>query len=218
MKVLLVEDDILLGKALETGLKQAGYMPEWVRDGESAILSIDANKYNVVLLDINLPLLSGLQVLKKIRASAKTIPVIIMTARDSTEDKIEGLDLGADDYIIKPFELPELWARVRAVVRRSQGRANSNLICRDVEIDTAAKIVKKNNEWVKLTPKEYQVLVLLMEHAGKLMGKREIEEHLYAWNQEIESNTVEVTVYAIRKKLGKELITTMRGIGYMVSP
>ena len=203
MKVLLVEDDELLGRALATGLKQAAYVPEWVKDGDSALLSLKTNAYSVVILDINLPKLSGLEVLKKIRSDGIDVPVIIMTARDNTADRVAGLDLGADDYVVKPFELPELWARIRAVVRRSQGRANVAITAQDVELDTAARTVKKNGEFVKLTPKEYQVIVFLMERADRVVDKREIEEHMYAWDQEFESNIVEVTIYSIRKKAGQ---------------
>lgn len=219
MRILLVEDDELLGKALETGLRQALYTPEWVKDGDSAVLAIETTDFSAIILDINLPNLSGLEVLKIARKSTRAhVPIIIMTARDGLQQRVEGLDLGADDYIAKPFDLEELYARIRALIRRSQGRADSKILCHDIELDSSARTVKKNGEWIKLAAKEYSVLAFLMERAGKIQSKSEIEEQLYGWEKDIDSNTIEVTVYALRKKLGRELITTIRGVGYMVNP
>ena len=218
MRVLLVEDDVMLGRALEAGLRQAEFMVEWVVDGESALLSIETSTYAVVILDINLPKLSGLEVLTRMRRLQKHTPVLIMTARDGVDHRVEGLDLGADDYLVKPFELKELLARIRAITRRAQGRSQPKMMCGDVEFDSSARIVKKSGVVVKLAAKEYKVLAYLMEHAGKLLSKTEIEETIYDLSDEIESNTVETAVYALRKKLGKELITTIRGVGYMVNP
>ncbi len=217
MRVLLVEDDVLLGKALETGLKQGGYTPEWVTDGETALSAAQDNAFSALVLDINLPKLSGLEILKKLRLDSK-VPVIIMTARDAVDQRIEGLDLGADDYIVKPFELQELMARLRAVMRRSEGRAEAKISYLDIEMDTAARTVSKGGQWVKLSAREYQVLALLMQRTGRILSKSEIEEQIYSWDGDVESNTVEAAVYSIRKKLGREIITTIRGVGYIVNP
>lgn len=217
MRILLVEDDELLGKALETGLRQGGHTPEWVKDGENALLALDAGGFDAVALDINLPKLSGLEILKKVREHNKT-PIIIMTACDTLEERVEGLDSGADDYLVKPFDMAELLARLRAVTRRSYGRANAFITFQDVELDTAARKVKKAGEWVRLSAREYQILALLMERSGRILSKSEIEDQIYSWDGDVESNTVEAAIYTIRKKLGKELITTIRGVGYMVNP
>lgn len=216
MRILLVEDDELLGKALETGLRQGNYMPEWVKDGETALLAAETGGFSAVALDINLPKLSGLEVLKKLRQNQQ-IPVVIMTARDALMQRVEGLDLGADDYLVKPFEMDELLARLRAVIRRSQGRSKSIITFHDIEMDTNARKVTKAGEWVRLSAREYQILSLLMERAGRIISKSDIEEQIYSWDGNVESNTVEAAVYTIRKKLGKELITTIRGVGYMVN-
>ncbi len=216
MRLLLVEDDTMLGKALEAGLRQSDFVVDWVVDGEAALLALDTGDYSAVILDINLPKLSGLTVLKRMRQSAKDTPVIIMTARDGVEQRVEGLDLGADDYLVKPFELKELIARTRAIIRRSKGRAMSVITCKDVALDTAARVVQQQGELVKLAAKEYRVLALLMQHAGKVLSKAEIEENIYDAAEDIESNTVETAIYALRKKLGRAFITTIRGVGYMV--
>ena len=216
MRILLVEDDELLGKALETGLKQAGYTPEWVKDGESALHALKLGGFSAIALDINLPKSSGLEVLKSIRPK-QSIPVVIMTARDTLEQRIEGLDSGADDYLVKPFEMDELLARLRAIIRRSHGRTNALITFQDIEMDTTARKVKKAGKWVRLSAREYQILALLMERAGRIISKSEIEEQIYSWDGGFESNTIEAGIYTIRKKLGKDLITTIRGVGYMVN-
>ncbi|HVZ30740.1 MAG TPA: response regulator transcription factor, partial [Asticcacaulis sp.] len=200
MRLLLVEDDEPLGKALKTGLIQAGYTTDWLRDGESALEALRANTYAAVILDINLPGISGLDVLKTVRQS-QDLPVLIMTARDGLDSRVEGLDLGADDYIVKPFALIELLARLRAVHRRSLGRAQTAITHGDIELDTAARSVRKGGEWVKVTAREFQILVLLMERMGRVVSKSEIENHVYSWDGDFESNTVEAAIYSLRKKL-----------------
>ncbi len=216
MRILLVEDDDLLGKALKTGLAQAGYTPDWLRDGETALEAVRANTYSAVILDINLPGISGLDVLKILRQSAD-LPVLIMTARDGLDSRVEGLDLGADDYIVKPFALIELLARLRAVQRRSLGRSQTLITLHDIELDTAARTVRKGGEWIKITAREFQILSLLMERMGRIVSKSEIENHVYSWDGDFESNTVEAAIYSLRKKLGKTLISTLRGVGYVIN-
>jgi len=219
MRVLLVEDDELLGRALKTGLEQAGYTPEWVRDGETALEVLQTNIFSAVALDINLPRMSGLAVLKTLRQTSgptAALPVVIMTARDGVDQRIEGLDLGADDYLVKPFKLIELLARLRAVVRRAQGHTQSVIAHQDVELDMASRTVKKAGKWVKLTAREYQILALLMARTGRIMSKADIEEQVYSWDGDVESNTVEAAIYTIRKKLGRDLITNIRGVGYII--
>lgn len=217
MRILLVEDDELLGRALQTGLSQAGYTPEWVKDGETAIEALASSTFSSVILDINLPGLSGLDVLKQLRKNSD-LPVVIMTARDALDARIEGLDLGADDYLVKPFALPELLARLRAVTRRSLGRSQHRIVYGDIELDTAARTVTRAGQWVKLTAREYQILALLMERMGRILSRSEIEEQVYSWDGDVESNTIEAAIYTIRKKLGRELIVTLRGVGYTINP
>ena len=215
MRILVVEDDDLLGAALKSGLTQAGHVPEWVRDGESALAAVRTDGFDAILLDINLPGLSGLDVLRVVRVKAD-LPVIIMTARDALDARIEGLDLGADDYIVKPFALAELMARLRAVGRRSHGRARPTLRHGAIEIDTAARSVRKSGDLVRLTARDYQVRVLLMERAGRVVGRADIEAGIYGWEAGAESNTIEAAVYTLRRKLGAGLIETVRGVGYTV--
>lgn len=215
MRILLVEDDDLLGRALKTGLEQAGHTPEWMTDGETALDALRTSPFDVVALDLNLPRMSGIDVLNKVRQTSK-IPIVIMTARDALEQRIEGLDLGADDYLVKPFKLIELLARIRAVVRRAQGLAQSIIVHKDIELDMTAHTVKRGGHWVKLTAREYQVLTLLMTRIGRIMSKNEIEEQVYSWEGEVESNTIEAAIYTIRKKLGKDLINNVRGVGYVI--
>lgn len=219
MRVLLVEDDELLGRALKTGLEQAGYTPEWVLDGETALEALHASPFTVMALDLNLPRMSGIEVLKAVRQHPNLptqLPIVIMTARDALEQRIEGLDLGADDYLVKPFKLIELLARIRAVVRRTQGLTQSVIQHGDVELDTSSRTVRKAGKWVKLTAREYQILALLMGRIGRIMSRSEIEEQIYSWDGDVESNTIEAAIYTIRKKLGKTLISNVRGVGYVI--
>ncbi len=217
MRILLVEDDGMLGKALETGLRQAGYTVDWLTDGEDARLALAANPYEAAILDINLPSLSGLDVLRSLR-DRSDLPVIIMTARDGLDDRIEGLDLGADDYIVKPFALAELEARLRAVHRRSQGRSQTVIRHGEFELDTAGRTLKRLGSWIKLTAREFQILQLLMQRMGRIVSKGDIETQVYSWDGDFESNTVEAAIYSLRKKVGRDLITTIRGVGYVINP
>ena len=216
MRLLLVEDDKMLGSSLKKALEKHAYGVDWVQDGESALLSIEDSPFSAVVLDINLPKLSGMDVLKTIRSHKNKIPVLVLTARDTAMQKVEGLDSGADDYLVKPFDLEELLARLRALIRRSEGRAEPLLHCGSVELDAGAKLVRKNGAVVMMTAKEFRILKLLMERAGKFVTKSDIEYSLYSADEAAESNTVEVSIYNLRKKLGSDFIQTIRGVGYMV--
>lgn len=217
MRILLVEDDPLLGDGIRTGLTQAGYAVDWVRDGVEAQLALKTETYAGVVLDLGLPRRSGLEVLAELRARGLTVPVLILTARDTTADKVKGLDAGADDYLIKPFELDELLARLRALLRRSFGRTQPVLRWGEVTLDPASHTVSRAGVRVELSPREFSVLQQLLEQQGRVLSKAQLEEGLYAWDSEgVESNAIEVYVHHLRKKLGAELIVTLRGVGYLV--
>lgn len=217
MRLLLVEDDAMLGASLKKALTLNHYGVDWVEDGESALLMLKSNPYKAVVLDINLPKLSGLEVLKAARTSKNAVPILVLTARDTPLQKVEGLDLGADDYLVKPFDLSELLARLRALIRRSEGRQETMLVSGDVELDPSASIVRKGGQPVLLTAKEFKTLLLLMERLGKFVTKSEIEYTLYSADDAAESNTVEVAIYNLRKKLGSKFIETIRGVGYRIA-
>jgi DNA-binding response OmpR family regulator len=217
MRLLLVEDDQMLGASLKKALEKNGYGVDWEQDGEAALLCLDSSGFSAVLLDINLPGISGLEVLKRLRARKDNVPVLALTARDTLAQKIEGLDLGADDYVVKPFDLDELFARLRSLVRRSAGRAEPTLRCPGgVEINLAARTVHRDGASVTVTANEFRVLAMLAERMGRFVAKSDIEYALYDADGGVESNTVEVTVYRLRRKLGNGLIRTIRGVGYMV--
>ncbi len=216
MRLLLVEDDTMLGNSLKRGLEQSGHNIEWVEDGEAALLATETSQFDLMLLDMNLPKLSGIEVVKKLRSTSKNLPVLMLTAMDSLEYKVKGLDSGADDYLTKPFDFEELLARIRSLTRRVQDRSDATLRAGDIELNTTSRTLTKNGEQVILTAKELRVCSLLMERINKIVSKAEIEESLYGWSEEVDSNTVEVSIYNLRKKLGKEFIHTLRGVGYMV--
>lgn len=216
MRVLLVEDDSLLGKAVRTGLEQQGHVIDWVQDGASAELALFTSDHAAVVLDIALPKQDGISLLKKIRAKGNSVPVIIITARDEISERVTGLDSGADDFIVKPFDLQELGARLRAVVRRASGRAASDIVHGLLKVDPAARTVALDDKPVTLTAREFAILMHLLEHRGKVLSKQQLQEALYSWREEIESNTVEVHVHHLRRKLGRDLIKTMHGMGYMI--
>jgi DNA-binding response OmpR family regulator len=217
LRVLLVEDDIMLGKATVEGLKTA-YAVDWCESAEDATEALKTTPYDLVVLDVNLPGKSGLDLLKALRQINDNRPVLFLTARDAVAHRIEGLNAGADDYLVKPFDLDELIARAGALIRRSQGRANPEISCGDVSYDPSAKQAKKKGKAIKLSARELAVLEILMSHIGKVINKTQIEEHIYDWNSgDIESNTIEVHISALRRKLGKDLIKTIRGVGYMIS-
>lgn len=216
MKILVVEDDQVLGNGIQAGLKQKGYAVDLVRDGETAYLALTTEKYGAVVLDLGLPKLSGVEILKKIRAQKNDLPIIIVTARDAISDRVAGLDAGADDYLVKPFSLEELAARLRAVIRRQDGRSQTTIKYGNIHMDPAAHAITLDSEPVSLSGKEFSILQALMENQGRILSKEKLEERLYGWGEEIESNAVEVHVHHLRKKLGPDLIRTVRGVGYVI--
>ena len=221
MRVLLVEDDALLGDALQAGLKQSGYAVDWMKDGVTAEQALTTEPYAAVVLDLGLPRLSGLEVLRRLRGrNSQTqnvrIPVLILTAMDAIDDRIKGLDAGADDYLVKPFDMGELAARLRALVRRTSGNAAPELQVAGVRLDPAAHRVLYHDEPVELSAREFAVLHALMLNAGKVLSRAQLEEQLYAWGEEVESNTVEVHIHHLRRKLFPALVETIRGVGYLI--
>ena len=217
MRVLLVEDDALLGDALQAGLKQAGHAVDWVRDGIAAETALATGDYAALVLDLGLPRKDGLEVLRRLRAAGKATPVLILTARDTVEDRIAGLDAGADDYLVKPFDLGELQARLRALLRRAGGQPAPMLAAAGIRLDPAQRCVDCDGQQIELSAKEFDVLHVLMQSAGRALSRAQLEQQLYAWGEEIGSNTVEVYIHHLRRKLGNDLIKTLRGIGYTIS-
>ncbi len=216
MRVLLVEDDALLGDGIRAGLRLADYAVDWVRDGEAARLALLDHDYDACVLDLGLPKKDGLAVLRDLRARGNLLPVLVLTARDTAADKIGGLDAGADDYLTKPFDLGELQARMRALLRRSAGAAAPLLTHGTIALDPAARRVTLAGEPVKLSAREYALLHDLLSHQNQVRSRGQLEESLYAWGEEAESNTVEVYIHFLRKKLGAERIETVRGFGYRI--
>lgn len=216
MRVLLVEDDELLGNGVRTGLMQEGYAVDWLKDGEQANLAVQTETFDVIMLDIGLPRCSGLEILKILRAHGVTTPVMMLTANGSIDTCVRHLDKGADDYLVKPFELGEVYARLRALLRRASGRTEPVLVCGDIIIDLAAHSVTKNNQRIAITLKEFSLLHKLFESTGRVLSKEQLNQTLYSWENDIESNAIEVHIHNLRKKLGSNLIRTIRGIGYMV--
>jgi two-component system response regulator QseB len=216
MRLLLVEDDTMIGEAVRTGLRKQGITADWVQDGAAAKSALSTETFDLVLLDLGLPRLDGLQVLKWLRGTGSKVPVLILTARDSVHDRIKGLDAGADDYIVKPFDFDELAARVRAVLRRQSGRAENVVEHLGVTLDPASHEVTRNGEAVSLSHREFALLEALLERPGQVLSRAQLEERLYGWGEEVESNAVEVHIHNLRKKLGAEYIQNVRGVGYRV--
>lgn len=215
MRVLLVEDDLGLGDGIRSGLSQYGYAVDWLKDGQSALRFLKAETFDIIVLDLNLPKVSGLAVLHEIRSNGNSTPVLILTARDSIDDRVKGLDTGADDYLTKPFDLDELSARIRALQRRSSNRAQPIIIYRDVELDPAALMVKVNGKVINLSRREFALLQKLLENVGHVVSRELLSQCLYGWGDDVDSNTLEVHVHNLRKKLGVNFIRTIRGVGYM---
>lgn len=216
MRLLLVEDDELLGDAIKTGLTQFGYVVDWLKDGESARHAVKSESFELIILDLGLPKLSGLGFLQSIRNEGNTTPVIIVTARESVEDRVKGLDSGADDYIIKPLDLNELSARVRALTRRSQGRAETIIQYRNITLDPASHAVFLDGILVNLPRREFSLLQKLLENCGQVLSREQLMQSIYGWVEEVESNTLEVHIHYLRKKLNTNFIRTIRGVGYMI--
>ena len=217
MRVLVVEDDALLGDAIEAGLQQAGFAVDWVQDGVAADHALNAETYAAIVLDLGLPRLSGLDVLARLRKGGKAVPVLILTARDTVEDRIKGLDAGADDYLIKPFDMGELAARLRALARRASGAPAPVLHVGALALDPAAREARWHGAPVELSAKEFAVLHILLLNTGKVLSRAQIEQQLYAWGEEVESNAVEVHIHHLRRKLGPDTIRTIRGVGYALA-
>lgn len=215
MRILIVEDDALLGAAICSALGQAGYEVRWEQTGEAGLAAIRAESFSAVLLDIGLPRGDGLSVLRRLRSERNTTPVIIVSAQDRSERKVEGLDAGADDYLVKPFELDELLARVRARLRRGEARASELITVGHVRLDLVGRIATLDGAAVPLAAREFKLLSLLMSRAGRFVSKGEIEGALYDEAAELQSNTVESAIYALRRKFGADFIITARGLGYM---
>ncbi len=216
MRILLAEDDPLLGDGLQAGMRQLGFVVDWVRDGVAAERELRALPYAAAVLDLGLPRRDGLQVLSAIRAAGIILPVLILTARDAVPDRILGLDCGADDYVVKPVDLHELGARLRAMIRRAHGQPHERIAALDVTLDPAARSVQRAGVPVSLPAREYDLLLTLMLNAGRVLSREQLERHLYGWGQEVESNAIEVHVHHLRRKLGAGLIVTVRGTGYKI--
>jgi two-component system response regulator QseB len=216
--LLLAEDDNMIGEAVRAGLRRQGFAVDWVRDGVAAEQALLGEAYDACLLDLGLPRKSGLDVLRRLRERGSMLPVLVLTARDAITDRVDGLDAGADDYVVKPFDLAELAARIRAVTRRKGGRAQAIIEHNDVALDPATREVRRGGERVVLSPREFALLQALLEHPGRILSRAQLEERLYGWGEEIESNVVEVHVHALRRKLGTDFIRNVRGVGYRVTP
>jgi len=217
MRLLLVEDDAILGNGIEAGLKQAGFAVDWARDGRAAQLALQTTEYELVVLDLGLPRISGMELLRQLRAKGSDLPVLLLTARDTVRDRVAGLEAGADDYLVKPFDLAELVARIRALVRRAHGRSTDAIRYRDLLLVPDSLTVTRGEQSIALSARECAILVDLLEHRGTALSRARLEESLYGWNEEIDSNAVEVHIHNLRKKLGSELIKTIRGVGYLIT-
>ena len=217
MRALVVEDDPMIGRAVVAGLHQHGYAVDWVRDGAEAELALAHAVYDVALLDLGLPRRDGLEVLKGVRRAKNDLPVLIITARDSVADRIAGLDNGADDYLVKPFDLDELLARTRAVIRRHGGRAQTESVYGALTLDPARRRVVFQGADVELSPREFAVLEALMKEPGAVVSRERLEDAVYGWGEEIGSNSIEVHVHHLRRKLSPELIRNVRGVGYRIA-
>lgn len=216
MRILLVEDDRLLGEGLLAGLRQAGFQADWVTDGQAAETALLAEPFTALVLDLGLPRLSGLDLLKRLRGRGNPLPVLVLTARDTSRDVIAGLDAGADDYVIKPCDLGEVAARLRALVRRAAGRAAPLLVHGPLSLDPAARQVRYGGQPVELSAREFDLLHELLLNAGRVLTRQHLEARLYPWGEEVESNAIEVHIHHLRKKLATNLIQTVRGVGYLI--
>lgn len=217
MRVLVVEDDAMIGEAVCDALKDASYAVDWVRDGSAALTAVSTQSYSVVLLDLGLPMKDGVEVLRSMRSHDNPVPILVITARDGLQDRIKGLDAGADDYVLKPFEMGELLARMRAVVRRKGGTSGPVLTNGVLTLDPVSHEVRHSGESVRLSAREFSLLQALLVRPGAILSRSELEDRLYGWGDEVESNAVEFLIHALRKKLGSAAIKNVRGVGWMVS-
>jgi len=216
MRLLLVEDDPMIGASVQKGLRQDGFAVDWVRDGSTAELAVANESYALILLDLGLPKKDGLDVLATLRQRGNTTPVLVLTARDAVADRVKGLDSGADDYLVKPFDLDELAARIRALLRRQAGRAEPVIRHGELTLNPSTHEATLRGQALVLTAREFALLEALLERPGVILSRAQLEDRLYGWGEEIESNAVEVYVHSLRKKLGADFIRNVRGVGYMV--
>lgn len=216
MRILLVEDDIQLGESLEAALRLEQYAVDWVRSGEPVRATLSATPYDLLILDLGLPGVPGMQVLRQLRSDKHLLPVLVLTARNTLADKVDGLDSGADDYLTKPFEMDELFARVRSLLRRKGDNKTQQLEAAGIILDPIDKLVTYDNESITLTAREFAILEILVRNAGRFVSRARLEEGIYSWGEEVGSNTVEVYVSRLRKRFGSDSIETMRGVGYRI--
>lgn len=216
MKILLIEDDPMIGQSLSQFLKNEGYAVNWCQDGLSGSNAIEVEAYELILLDLGLPDIGGLEVLKKLRSMKVMTPVLILTARDAIDDRVAGLNAGADDYLVKPFAIAELEARVRALLRRATGHTSSDLTNGEISLNTVRKVLHFRGESFTLSAREYAVIYALLEIPGKVWSRSQLEERIYGWQEEVESNAVEFHIHQLRKKIGNDAIINIRGMGYRV--
>lgn len=216
MRILLAEDDSILGDGLRAGLRQQGFQVDWVRDGNAAERELSGEAYACAVLDLGLPLKDGLDVLQALRRKNVQTPILVLTARDAVADRVRGLDEGADDYVIKPVDLNELGARIRALVRRSHGLVQESLTCRSVQLNVKGRQVTVQGQQVAVSLREFDLLHALMRNSGRVLTREQLEQQMYSWGHEVESNTIEVHIHHLRRKLGVELIQTVRGVGYTI--
>ncbi|HEX3950434.1 MAG TPA: response regulator transcription factor [Steroidobacteraceae bacterium] len=216
MRVLLIEDDAMIAQGLQTALRQGGFAVDWMQDGKSAGAALQGSAFDVVLLDLGLPDRDGIDVLRDLRRRRDATPVIILTARDEIQQRIAGLDAGADDYIVKPFDLDEVTARMRSVLRRAAGRGDPSIEYGELRLDPAARTVERNKIPVAVSAHEFAVLEALLQRPGAVLSRAQLEDRLYGWDEPIGSNAIEVYIHGLRRKLGSDAIRTLRGVGYFV--
>lgn len=216
MRILLVEDDSQLGESLEAALRLEQYAVDWLRSGDPVRATLGATPYDLLILDLGLPGIPGMQVLRQLRADKHQLPVLLLTARNTLADKVDGLDSGADDFLTKPFEMDELFARIRSLLRRKTEHKSTQLQVAGITLDPVDRLVSFEDEQLDLTAREYSILEILMRNAGRFVSRARLEEGIYSWGEEVGSNTVEVYISRLRKRFGGEMIETMRGVGYRI--
>jgi len=217
MRLLLVEDDLMIGRAVRHGLLQGGFVADWVTDGRLALAAIANQVYDCIILDIGLPRLDGLSLLQDLRAARNTIPVLITSARDTVRDRVEGLNAGGDDYLPKPFDLDELIARVRALMRRQSTSTSNLMTAGDITLDASSRVVTRDGQEVSLTAKEFLILEVLLHRRGTVLSREKLEEAIYGWGEEVGSNALEVHLHNLRRKVGGDVIRNVRGVGYKIA-